>query len=230
MGGGFGMASMKDELSRIAHLFLSSADSPAGKITVRALLTKHLPDPVNSSERIAAHFAKQLGSAALLLFDKGQARLRLFSTAPISPVRPSSPKRADQPDHLARAVADLHQRTSLLLLAVDSNGELLDQCPQISLVTCPKSKAVVDAYSQLKQLTTSSAQTLGLTMIDCQSVAQGQHLAQRLCQAAKEFLGLMLRLDAVVLRSSRLHQSTIARAASIGQSTLARSIGSLRSI
>ena len=221
---------MPDELSRIAHLFLSSADSPAGKITVRALLTKHLPDPVNAGERIAAHFARQLGSAALLSFDNSQARLRLFSTASIDSLRRSSRKHADEPDHLAKAVADLHQRTSLLLLAGDPDSELLDQCPQISLVTCPQSKAVVDAYSQLKQLTPSSAQTLGLTMIDCLCVAQGQHLAERLCQAAKEFLGLILRLDAVVLRSSRLHQSTIAKATSIEQSTLTRSIGSLRSI
>ena len=149
------------------------------------------------------------------------ARLRLIEFGTINLVRGES---VDLP------LAGREIAVTLLLLAGDPDSELLDQCPQISLVTCPQSKAVVDAYSQLKQLTPSSAQTLGLTMIDCLSVAQGQHLAERLCQAAKEFLGLILRLDAVVPASSRLHQSTIAKATSIEQSTLAKTIGALRLI
>ncbi len=220
---------MQDELSRIAHLFLSSADSPAGQITVRALLAEHLPDPPAASKRIAAHFARQLGSAALLQFDNGGALLRLFSTAQIGPKRRSSRSRAAHVNDFSRAVADLPKRTSLLLVDLDLNSELLAQCPQISVVTCPESKIVVDVYSQLKRLAPSSPQALGLTMIDCLSVVQGQRLAERLCQAAKEFLGLILRLDAVILRSSRLHQSTLARAASMDQCTLTRSIDSLRS-
>ena len=220
---------MQDELSHIAHLFLSSAHSPAGQITVRALLAEHLPDPAASIEPIAAHFARQLGSAALLQFDKRGALLRLFSTAQIAPKPRSSPSPAADVNDFSRTLADLPKRTSLLLLDLDLNSELLDQCPQISVVTCPESKIVVDAYSQLKRLAPSSGQALGLTMIDCLSVVQGQRLAERLCQAAKEFLGLILRLDAVVLRSSRLHQSTLARAASIDQCTLTRSIDSLRS-
>ena len=219
---------MQDELSRIAHLFLSSADSPAEQITVRALLAEHLPDPAASIQRIAAHFARQLGSAALLQFDNRGARLRLFSTAQIGPKRRSSPSPAAHVNDLSRAVADLPKRTSLLLLDLDLNSKLLAQCPQISVVTCPESKIVVDAYSQLKRLAPSSGQALGLTMVDCLSVVQGQGLAERLCQAAKEFLGLILRLDAVVLRSSRLRESKLARAISIDQGTLAQSIDSLR--
>ncbi len=218
---------MQDELSRIAHLFLSSMDSPAGQITVRALLAEHLPDPSASIKRIAAHSARQLSSAALLQFNNNQANLRLFSTTQIDSLRRPSPNRAGD---LSQALADLPKHTNLLLVALDPNSELLAQCPQISVVTCPESKSVVDAYSQIKQLAPSSGQTLGLTMIDCLSVVQGQRLAERLCQAAKEFLGVVLRLDAVVLASSRLHQSTLAKAASINKSTLIRNIDSLRSI
>ena len=216
---------MQDELSRVAHLFLSSVDSPAGQITVRALLAEHLPDPAASLERIAAHFARQLGSTALLLFGNDGARLRLFSTATIATKGRSSHEAND----LSRVLADLSKQTSLLLVALDLTSELLAKCPQISVVTSSESKIVVEAYSQLKRLAPSVGQALGLTMIDCQSVVQGQLQAERLCQTAKEFLGLILRLDAVVLDSSRLHQGTLAKATSIDQCSLNRSIGSLSS-
>ncbi len=224
----WGYHAMQDELSQIAHLFLSGGDSSGAKITVRALVAEHLPDPAASSKRIAAHFARQLGSAALLQFENGGALLRLFSTSQIGPKRRSDGSSAADANDLSRAVSDLPERTSLLLVVLDLTSELLAQCPQISVVTCPESKIVVDAYSQLKRLAPSSGQALGLTMVDCLSVVQGQGLAERLCQAAKEFLGLILRLDAVVLRSSRLRESKLARATSIDQYTLAQSIDSLR--
>ena len=214
---------MQDELSRIAHLFLSSVDSPGGQITVRALLAEHLPDPPAASKRIAAHFARQLGSAALLQFDNSGVLLRLFSTAEIGPK-----DRSAGANDLSRAVSDLPQCTSLLLMALEPGSGLLAQCPQVSVAASPESKIMVDAYSQLKRLAPSSDQALGLTMVDCLNVLQGKRLAERLCQTAKEFLGLILRLDAVVLRSSRLRQRNLARTASVDQCALARSIDLLR--
>ncbi len=218
---------MQDELSQIAHLFLSGGDSSGSKMTVRGLLAEHLPDPAAASKRIAAHFARQLGSAALLEFENGGALLRLFSTAQIGPKRRSGGSRPADANDLCQVMSDLPKRTSLLLV-LDPASELLAQCSQISVVTCPESKIVVDAYSQLKHLAPSRAGALGLTMVDCLSVVQGQGLAERLRQAAKEFLGLILRLDAVVVQSSRLRESKLARTTSIDQCTLAQSIDSLR--
>ena len=219
---------MPDELSRIAHLFLSSTASPAPQMTVRALLVEHLPDPAAVSKRIAAHFARQLGSAALLRFDNGSASLRLFSTAQTPPKRPSGRSTLPHLNDLSRALSDLPKATSMLLVALHPDSVLLAQCPEISVVVCPESKIVVDAYSQLKRLAATRATDLGLTVVDCLSVVQGRSLAERLCQAAKEFLGLILRLDAVVLRSSRLQERKLAQTAAVDQATLARSIDSLR--
>ncbi len=219
---------MQDELSRIAHLFLSNADSLGEQITVRALLAQHLPEPAAATKRIAAHFARQLGSAALLEFENGGAVLRLFSTAQISPKRRTVGTSRGDANDVSRAVSDLPKRTSLLLVVSEPASALLAQCPQISVVACPESKIVVDAYSQLKRLAPSRAGDLGLTMVDCLSVLQGQGLAERLCQTAKEFLGLILRLDAVVLGSSRLRERKLAQAASVDQCALAQSIDSLR--
>ncbi len=212
---------MQDELSRIAHLFLSGADSPGGQMTVRALLADHLSDPSAAIKRIAAHFARQLGSAALLHFENGGARLQLFSTSEIHP------KGGSSASDLLQAVSDLPKHTSMLLLALEPGSALLAQCPQISVVASPESKTVVDAYGELKRLAAGRADALGLTMVDCLNVLQGKRLAKRLCQTGKEFLGLILRLDAVVLRNTRLRQRNLARAASADQCALARSIDSL---
>jgi len=219
---------MPDELSRIAHLFLSTTASPAPQMTVRALLVEHLPDPAPVTKRIAAHFARQLGSAALLRFDNGPATLRLFSTAQTPPKPPSARGSLPHPNDLSRALSDLPKSTNMLLLDLHPDSALLPQCPEISVVVCPQSKTVVDAYSQLKRLAATRPTDLGLTVVDCLSVVQGRSLAERLCQAAKEFLGLILRLDAVVLRSSRLRQRKLAQAATVDQCTLTRSIASLR--
>ncbi len=219
---------MPDELSRIAHLFLSSADSPAGRMTVRALLVEHLPDPPAANKRIASHFARQLGSAALLGFENGSASLRLFSTGQTPAKRRSGRSSLSDVKDLSRAVSDLPKCTSMLLVALQPDSALLAQCPEISVVVCPESKIVVDAYSQLKRHAGTRAGDLGLTVVDCLSVVQGRSLAERLCQAAKEFLGLILRLDAVVLRSSRLQERKLAQTATVDQAALAGSIDSLR--
>ncbi len=68
-----------------------------------------------------------------------------------------------------------------------------------------ESKTVVAAYGELKRLAGGRADALGLTMIDCLNVLQGKRLAERLCQTGKEFLGVILRLDAVVLGKPVAH-------------------------
>ena len=219
---------MQDELSHIAHLFLSRPDSSSKSLTIRALVTEHLPDPAPAIRQIAAHFARQLGSTALLQFDNAQAVLSLFSTTGIAPKHPSARNAPHaQADELSAALAALPKHTGLLLLSLDTASPLLAQCPQISVVVSPQSKIMVDAYSQIKRLAHNTDQALGLTMVDCLSVVQGRSLAERLCQAAREFLGLILRLDAVVLRTSRLRQRKLAQADSVDQRTLIPAIGSL---
>lgn len=219
---------MQDELSHIAHLFISRRDSSTKSFTVRAILTEHLPDPATAVRRIAANFARQLGSTALLQFDNGQALLRLFSTTEIA-CKSSSTQHATsvQDDELSSALATLPKHTDLLLLDLDALNPLLAQCPQISVVVSPQSQTVVDAYSQIKRLARNADQSLGVTMVDCLDVLQGRSLAERLCQAAKEFLGLTLRLDAVVLQTSRLRQRKLAQAIPVDQQKLVGTIGSL---
>ena len=219
---------MSAELSQIAHLFLSTADSSAEPFTVRALLASHLADAGPVTRRIAQHFTRQLGSVGLLEFDKRQTVLRLFTTmdTPLQP-RHRKPPQGDLED-ISAALADLPGSTDLLLVALESAaGALLDKCQQISVVASPEPTAMVAAYRQLKRLRSPRPEALGLTLVGCSSVAQGQRIAERFRQTALEFLGLPLRLDAIVLRSSRLRERNLAQVRSVDERILAEKVGSL---
>ena len=211
---------MADELSQIAHLFLSANDSPRQGMTVRVLSLEYLPNPPEIAGKIASHLAHQLDSVALLETQSTQAHLQLFTTA-----KCATKKRQTKTD-LIPALADLPELTDLLLIAT-SNNTLLNKCSEISVVATPDSKMLVAAYSRLKVLAQTRPDALGLTVVNCSSVSQGRELAHRLSQAAKEFLGLILRLDAIIPVSSRLSRKTLARTDSLQLKSLARTISSL---
>ena len=219
---------MSNDVSRIAHLFLSSVDSSAQSLTVRALLADHLADPAAAIRRIAHHSARQFGSVALLEFHRPQASLRLFATSDTTSCDHRQRSVTDDAEHLSGALADLPGRTSLLLLVPDSaDSSLLDQCHQISVVASPDSAMMVTAYRQLKKLRPNRANLLGMTLVDCSSVAQGQRVAERIRQTTQEFLDAPLRLDAIVLRNSRLRERKLAQLPSVDEKVLSEGIGLL---
>ena len=194
-------------------------------MTVRALLAAHLPDSNVVIRRVAQHFARQLGSAALLEIDDSQATLRLFTTSQFTqPSQASRQSSSDDSKHLTQALAKLPANTDLLLVALDRSAPLLADCQQISVVACPQSQIMVAAYQQLKRLSSSRPEALGLTMVDCSSIAQGRRLAERLVQTAQEFLGLDLRVDAIVLRSARIRERKLTQIRSVDQRALAGGI------
>ena len=219
---------MSADVSRIAHLFLSSVDSSTQSLTVRALLAGHLAQPAAAIRRIAQHSARQYGSVALLEFNRPQASLRLFATSDTTSRDQRQRSVAEDAEHLSGALAELPGRTNLLLLVPDSvDSPLLDQCHQISVVTSPDSSTLVAAYRQLKKLRPNRADLLGLTLVDCSSVAQGQRIAERMRQTTREFLDAPLRLDAIVLRNSRLRERKIAELRSVDEKVLSEGIGLL---
>ena len=219
---------MSNDVSRIAHLFLSSADSSARSLTVRALLAGHLAQPSTAIRRIAHHSARQSGSVALLEFHRPQASLRLLTTSDAASPDCRQRSVADDAEHLSAALADLPGQTSLLLFVPDSaDSPLLDQCHQISVVASPDSTTMVTAYRQLKKLRSNRADVLGLTLVDCPSLAQGQRIAERLRQTTQEFLDAPLRLDAIVLRSARLRVRKLAQVRSVDERVLSEGIGLL---
>ena len=218
---------MPDELSQIAQLFLSGPDSAPCPLTLRGLLAQHLPDPQAATKSLALHLARRLGSVGLLRLRADQALLQIFGNSSVR--LPTSSSRLAQGDTatLCRLLADLPQHTSLLLLDLDVSAELLAQCPQVSVLVSPQPTVVVAAYSLLKQLAGNFAPALGITMIDCSTLAQGETIAQRLNQAAREFLSLPLRLDDIVLDNSRLRQKKLAQVPSPDQPLLGRTLRSV---
>ena len=219
---------MSTDVSRIAHLFLSSVDSSAQPLTVRALLAGHLAQPAAAIRRIAHHSARQSGSVALLEFHRHQAILRLFATSDATSGDHRQRSVADDAEHLSGALANLPDQTSLLLLVPDSaDSPLLDQCHQISVVTSPDSSTMVTAYRQLKKLRPNRADVLGVTFVDCSSLAQGQRIAERLRQTTQEFLDAPLRLDEIVLRNSRLRERKLAQVRAVDERVLSEGIGLL---
>jgi len=219
---------MSNDVSRIAHLFLSNADSSAQSLTVRALLADHLADPASAIRRIARHSARQSGCVALLEFHPPGASLRLFTTSDAAGPDRRQRSVALNAEHLSAALADLPGQTSLLLFVPDSSDSpLLDQCHQISVVASPDSPTMVMAYRQLKKLQPNRADVLGLTLVDCSSLAQGQRIAERMRQTTREFLDAPLRLDAIVLRSARLRERKLAQIRSVDERVLSEGIGLL---
>ena len=222
---------MSTELSQIAHLFLSTVDSPSGPMTVRALLAEHLADSRSVVRQVAQHLAKELGSVGLLELHESETTLRLFTTSDAAQQSHYQRPTPGDAEHLSRALADLPASTNLLLVALDSSASTLLASPgaiqQISVVAAPESTTMVAAYRQLKQLGSSRPEVLGLTMVDCSSTAQGQQAAERLRQTVREFLGWPLRLDAIVLRNSRLREKKLAQVRSVDERILARELGAL---
>ena len=222
---------MSAELSQIAHLFLSTVDSPSGPMTVRALLAEHLADSTTAVRQVAQHLAKLLGSVGLLELHENETTLRLFTTSDTAQQSHQQIPTPGDAEHLSRALADLPASTNLLLVALDSSTSALLTSPgaiqQISVVAAPESTTMVAAYRQLKLLGSSRPDVLGLTMVDCSSTAQGQQAAERLRQTVREFLGLPLRLDAIVLRNSRLREKKLAQVCSVDEQVLAKKLTSL---
>ncbi|NIA06790.1 MAG: hypothetical protein GWP14_03985 [Actinobacteria bacterium] len=219
---------MSSDVSRIAHLFLSNLDSSAQSLTVRALLAEHLAEPAAAIRRTVHHSARQLGSVALLEFHRPQVSLRLFTTSDATSRDHRQRAVALEAEHLSGALADLPGQTSLLLLVPDcADSPLLEQCHQISVVASPDSPTMVTAYRQLKKLRPNRADVLGLTLVDCLSFAQGQRIAERLRQTTQEFLDTPLRLDAIVLRNSRLRERKLAQVRSVEERVLSEGIALL---
>ena len=200
-------------------------------MTVRALLAEHLADSKSVVGQVAQHLAKQLGSVGLLELCESETTLHLFTTSDtIQQSHQPRPTPGDA-EHLFRALADLPASTNLLLVVLDSSASTLLTSPgaiqQISVVAAPESKAMVTAYRQLKRIGSSRPDVLGLTMADCSSIAQGQQAAERLRQTVQEFLGWPLRLDAIVLRNSRLREKKLAQVCSVDEQVLAKNLTSL---
>ena len=218
---------MSNDVSHIAHLFLSSPASSSGNLTVRALLAGHLQDPAAAVRRAAQHSARQLGSVAVLEFHPPSASLRLFSTSDAAS-QDLRHRSADDAERLSQALADLPGSTNLLLIVLDNaDSVLLNQCHQVSVLASPDPPTMVAAYGQLKKLRSNRADILGLTMVDCSSTAQGQRIAERLRQTAREFLDAPLRLDAIVLRNSRLRERKLAQVRSVDERVLTEGISLL---
>lgn len=219
---------MSDELSQIADLFLSTTDSPCPTITVRALLAEHLGNSASAAYKVARHLAKQLGSVGLLELHESATILRLFASSEIKQHREQQKKISDDVENLWRALSELAKTTKLLLVVPDNSASvLLAECREISIVVSPEPEIMVAAYQQLKRLSSSRPEVLGITMVDCSNTAQGQRAAERLRQTAQEFLGLPLRIDAIVLRNVRLRERKLAQIRSVDEQILAKEIRSL---
>ena len=219
---------MSAELSQIAHLFLSTTDSASETMTVRAILAEHLADSASALRQVAKHSAKQLGSVGLLEIHESKTTLRLFSSTETAQQNHRQKPTPGDVEQLSRALADLAGNTNLLLVALNSSeSTLLAQCRQISIVASPQAEIMVAAYQQLKRLSSSRPEALGLTMVDCSSSAVGQRAAKRLRQAVQKFLGLPLRLDAIVVRNSRLREKKLAQVRSMDEQILAKKLGEL---
>ena len=219
---------MSTDVSRIAHLFLSNAESSSGPLTVRALLAGHLDDSAAAVRRIAQHSARQLGSVGLLEFHPPQASLRLFATSEAAAQDRRKRTITGDAEHLSKALTELDRNTNLLLVSLDiTNDVLLDQCQQVSVVASPDSSTMVAAYRQLKKLRSHRSDALGVSLVDCPSLAEGQRIAERFCQTTREFLEVPLRLDAIVLRNSRLRERKLAQVRSVDERALAEGISLL---
>ena len=219
---------MSRDVSQIAHLFLSNVGTSAEAPKVRALLAGHMAEAAGVIRKITQHWARQLGSAALLECKGREVSLRLFSTE--DNADGDDPKRPTVKDSkgLGEALADLAGQTSLVLVAIDNDeSNLLDRCEEISVAASADPETMVAAYRQIKKLRPKRGKILGLTLVDCSSVAQGQQLAERLRQTTQEFLDAPLRLDAIVLRNSRLRERKLAQIRTVDERVLSEGISLL---
>ena len=197
-------------------------------MTVRALLAEHLADSASAVRRVARHMAKELGSVGLLELHESEASLRLLSSSEATQQKHQHKRTFDDVEDLSRALGKLAKNTKLLLVVPDNSASvLLAECREISIVVSPEAEMMVAAYQQLKRLNSSRPETLGITMVDCSSTAQGQQAAARLRQTAQEFLGLPVRIDAIILRNSRLRERKLTQIRSVDEQTLAKEIRSL---
>lgn len=219
---------MADEVGHIAHLFLSEGEGQVSPLTVRALIAGHLEDSEAAIRSVAQHLARQLGSAAVLDVGGDSASLELFSTGDVG--QDGEPGGSDMPEEkdFEQALSRLPEQTHLLLVGLDVEDSLLGVCQEISVMVGPGSSSVVAGYGQLKKLAGGYSEALGVTVAGCSSTVEGRALAERIRQAAKEFLVLPLRIHAIVPRNSGVRQRKLAKGRGPEKGALRQIIESLR--
>lgn len=219
---------MADDVSQIAHLFLSERARPCGGLMVRAVLAEHLADSQNVVRSVAEHMARQMGSVGLLDLQRDSPVLELLSTEGSEVDGESADCCGDKGADLGQVLSELPNHTNMLLIGLKAESPLLSHCREISVAICADSSAVVGSYSQLKQLAAEHSEALGITVVGCSTIVQGEALAERLCQTAKEFLAVPVKLHAIVLRDSRIQKRKLALAQEVDQGELGQVISSLR--
>ena len=214
---------MADEVGHIAHLFLSEVEGQANALTVRALIAEHLSDAEEEIRSVAERLAGQLDSVALLEMAGGSGSLKLFSTGGGGEAAGSGTE-----EDIGRALSELPKETHLLLVGLGAEDSLLDACGEISVMVGPDPESVVAGYSQLKKLADGYAEALGITVVGCSSMVAGRALAERIRQAAREFLVLPLRIHAIVPENTGVSQRKLAGGKAPKKGALRRIINSLR--
>lgn len=219
---------MSSEVRRIAHLFLSGVDSSSEGLRVQALMVGHLGDAGGAVRRVSQYWARQLGKVGLLECGGGGARLRVLSTSEWSGQEQSKGGSAiKEAEGLSGALAEVGGQSSLLLVVADEENSVLAECEQISVVSLPEPESLVATYGQIKKLRPRRGGELGLTLVDCSSVAEGERLAERMRQTTQEFLDSPLRVDAIVVKNSRLRERKLAQIRTVDERTLCKGISLL---